>query len=161
MPVSTWRAVLGYQAAAQVGVTGFTWLVDRLDQDGVLIVTILGWLGRNAMYVRATVEMLAAKGVGVHCLALGDVDLTSLAGKMTMSVSNAVSEFERDLLIERTQAGLRRAKAAGKVLGRPSSLNAAQQDVIRARRAQGASLGALAKEYGVSRSAIQRVERRA
>lgn len=140
--------------------TGFRKLVDRLEQDDVLIVTKLDRLGRNAMDVRATVEKLADEGVRVHCLALGGVDLTSAAGKMTMSVINAVSEFERDLLIERTQAGLKRAKAAGKILGRPSALNATQQNAIRARRAQGASLGTLAKEYGVSRSAIQRVEQR-
>lgn len=140
--------------------TGFRKLVDRLEQDDVLIVTKLDRLGRNAMDVRATVEKLADEGVRVHCLALGGVDLTSAAGKMTMSVINAVSEFERDLLIERTQAGLKRAKAAGKILGRPSALNATQQEAIRARRAQGASLGTLAKEYGVSRSAIQRVEQR-
>ena len=57
----------------------------------------------------------------VHCLALGEVDLTSSAGTMTMNVLNAVAQFERDLLIERTQAGLKRAKEAGKKLGRPSS----------------------------------------
>lgn len=45
---------------------------------------------------------------------------------MTMQVIAAVAEFERDLLIERTQAGLQRAKAEGKALGRPRSLNTAQ-----------------------------------
>jgi len=87
------------------------------------------------------------------------VDLTSAAGKMTMAVIAAVAEFERDLLIERTQAGLSRAKAQGKRLGRPSSLTADQQEVARKRRNEGASLGELAKEFGVSRSAIQRLER--
>ncbi len=55
----------------------------------------------------------------VHCLALGGVDLTSSTGKLTMNVINAVAEFERDLLIERTQAGLSRAKSESKTLGRP------------------------------------------
>ncbi|MFP3803079.1 recombinase family protein, partial [Paraburkholderia sp. SIMBA_027] len=59
----------------------------------------------------------------VHCLALGGVDLASSAGKMTMSVINAVAQFERDLLIERTQSGLKRAKSEGKTLGRPARLN--------------------------------------
>lgn len=83
------------------------------------------------------------------------------AGKMTMGVIAAVAEFERDLLIERTQSGLKRAKAEGKVLGRRPALKADQQETIRQRRSAGVSLGVLAKEYGVSRSAIQRVERRA
>jgi putative DNA-invertase from lambdoid prophage Rac len=139
---------------------GFKRLVDRLESGDVLIVTKLDRLGRNAMDVRATVEKLDTEGVRVHCLALGGVDLTSAAGKMTMAVINAVAEFERDLLIERTQAGLRRAKAEGKVLGRPSILSPEQKESIRARRAEGSSLGALAREFNVSRAAIQRAEKR-
>ena len=77
-----------------------------------------------------------------------------------MSVINAVAEFERDLLVERTQSGLKRAKAEGKVLGRPSSLSTDQQDHVRTRRSEGASLGVLAKELEVSRSAIHRAEKR-
>jgi putative DNA-invertase from lambdoid prophage Rac len=139
---------------------GFVRLVDKLERGDILIVTKLDRLGRNAMDVRATVERLASEGVRVHCLALGGVDLTSPAGKMTMQVVSAVAEFERDLLIERTQSGLARAKADGKTLGRPAKLTEDQQAIIRAKRAEGASLGALAKEYGVSRAAIQRVEKR-
>ena len=138
---------------------GFAKLVDRLEAGDILIVTKLDRLGRNAMDVRSTVDNLAQEGVKVHCLALGGVDLTSAAGKMTMGVIAAVAEFERDLLVERTQAGLSRAKAEGKTLGRPSSLTADQQAVILSKRAQGLSLGALAAEYGVSRAAIQRVEK--
>lgn len=138
----------------------FAKLSDRLEKEDVLIVTKLDRLGRNAMDVRATVERLADAGVRVHCLALGGVDLCSPAGRMTMSVISAVAEFERDLLIERTQAGLRRAKAEGKVLGRPMALSIDQQAEIMARKISGESLGTLAKEYGVSRAAIQRVQRR-
>ena len=97
---------------------GFVKLIDRMESGDVLVVTKLDRLGRNAMDVRATVEQLASAGVRVHCLALGGVDLTSPAGKMTMQVIAAVAEFERDLLIERTQSGIVRAKAAGKPLGR-------------------------------------------
>lgn len=139
---------------------GFAKLVDRLETGDVLIVTKLDRLGRNAMDLRATVDMLAAQGVRVHCLALGGVDLTSAAGRMTMGVIAAVAEFERDLLIERTQAGLSRAKAAGKALGRPQALSTEQQEAIRRDRAAGISLGVLAKQYTVSRAAIQRVEKR-
>lgn len=140
---------------------GFARLVDRLETGDVLIVTKLDRLGRNAMDVRATVEMLASEGVRVHCLALGGVDLTSPAGKMTMGVISAVAEFERDLLIERTQAGLSRAKSEGKSLGRPSALTSEQLAEVRRKRAEGASLGVLAKAYGVSRAAIQRAGKRA
>lgn len=139
---------------------GFAKLLERLESGDVLVVTKLDRLGRNAMDVRATVEDLQSSGVRVHCLALGGVDLTSAAGKMTMAVIAAVAEFERDLLIERTQAGLSRAKAAGKALGRPQALSEAEQAAIIRRRRDGASLAVLAKDYRVSRAAIQRVEKR-
>ena len=139
---------------------GFAKLLDRLEAEDVLIVTKLDRLGRNAMDVRATVERLAAEGVRVHCLALGGVDLTSPAGKMTMGVIAAVAEFERDLLIERTQSGLTRAKAEGKRLGRPMALTEEQQLEIVAKRTAGASLRALAKEYGTSLASVQRAQAR-
>jgi putative DNA-invertase from lambdoid prophage Rac len=139
---------------------GFARLLDRMETGDVLVVTKLDRLGRNAMDVRATVDALAAEGVRVHCLALGGTDLTSAAGRMTMGVIAAVAEFERDLLIERTQAGLKRAKETGKVLGRPSALSPDQQAIIRQKRSEGISLGALARQYSVSRAAIQRIEKR-
>ncbi len=140
---------------------GFVKLLDRMETGDVLLVTKLDRLGRNAMDLRSTVDRLADEGIRVHCLALGGVDLTSPAGRMTMQVIAAVAEFERDLLIERTQAGLKRAKAQGKALGRPQSLNTSQQEEILAARKEGISLGILAAKYGVSRAAIQRVEKRA
>ncbi|WP_242116815.1 recombinase family protein [Sphingomonas lacusdianchii] len=139
---------------------GFAKLVDRLEAWDVLVVTKLDRLGRNATDVRQTVDSLCAIGVRVHCLALGGVDLCSAAGRMTMQVIAAVAEFERDLLIERTQAGLQRAKAEGKALGRPRSLTDAQHKEILVQRAEGVSLGVLAARYGVTRAAIQRVEKR-
>ncbi|CAN7775000.1 recombinase family protein [Paraburkholderia hospita] len=136
---------------------GFAKLLDRLEDGDVLLVTKLDRLGRNAMDVRATVEHLAGIGVRVHCLALGGVDLTSSAGKMTMQVLNAVAEFERDLLIERTQAGLKRARAQGKVLGRRPVLNATQQAEVLAKIAVGVTLSQLARDYKTSITTIMRI----
>lgn len=138
----------------------FSRLLDRLERDDVLLVTKLDRLGRNAMDVRSTVDRLAAAGVRVHCLALGGVDLSSPAGRMTMGVIAAVAEFERDLLVERTQSGLRRAKANGTRLGRPCKLSEEGQRVVFGRRREGVSLGVLAHEFGLTRSAVQRIERR-
>jgi putative DNA-invertase from lambdoid prophage Rac len=123
----------------------------------VLIVTKLDRLGRNAIDVASTVNRLAQMGVRVHCLALGGVDLTSPAGRMTMQVINAVAEFEKDLLVERTKSGLARAKAEGMKLGRPEILDAAQRTVVLAKLAGGASVSALAREMGASRQTIMRV----
>ena len=136
---------------------GFTKLLDKLEAGDVLVVTKLDRLGRIAMDVRATVERLEESGVRVHCLALGGVDLTSPAGKMTMQVINAVAEFERDLLIERTHAGIKRAKAEGKAFGRPSALTNTQQDQVKEQIKAGVPVARLAKEFNTSRQTIMRV----
>ena len=136
---------------------GFINLLNKLEGGDLLVVTKLDRLGRNAMDVRATVEHLAAIGVKVHCLALGGVDLTSPAGEMTMGVIAAVAEFERDLLIERTQSGLARAKSAGKTLGRPRSLGAQATKQVTLRLAQGETVAALAREHATSRQSIMRI----
>ncbi len=136
---------------------GFARLVDRLEAEDILIVTKLDRLGRDAMDVSATVKLLAEMGVRVYCLALGGADLTSSSGMMTMQVLNAVAQFERDLLIERTQSGLRRAKSAGKVLGRPSSLTEIQKQEVRKDLAGGMSVSALARKFSTSRQTVMRV----
>ncbi len=136
---------------------GFMRLLDRLERDDVLIVTKMDRLGRNAIDVSTTVARLAEIGVRVHCLALGGMDLTSPAGKMTMGVINSVAQFERDLLIERTHSGLSRAKAANVILGRPATLDAEKQEAVRAALAAGASVASLARDHGTSRQTIMRV----
>jgi len=140
---------------------GFSRLLDRLEDGDVLIVTKLDRLGRNAMDVRATVDHLASIGVRVHCMALGGVDLTSAAGKMTMGVLGAVAEFERDLLIERTQAGLARARAEGKTMGRPRALSDQQRDAVLDRLTAGESVAAIARALDVSRPTVMRIRDRA
>lgn len=139
---------------------GFSALVGKLEEGDILVVTKLDRLGRNAMDVRATVEALTGLGVRVHCLALGGVDLTSAAGKMTMGVLAAVAEFERDLLIERTQSGLARAKAAGKALGRPLALDEGQARAAREKLAAGLSVASVARELKTSRQTVMRLRDR-
>ena len=136
---------------------GFRKLQEKLETGDVLIVTKLDRLGRDAMDVRKTVEQLAASGIRVHCLALGGVDLTSAAGKMTMQVISAVAEFEKDLLIERTHSGLARARAAGKRFGRPPALNQEQRQAALEQLKAGASISAIAREFGTSRQTIMRL----
>ena len=149
------ETISGSIAAAQR--RGFVRLMDKLETGDILVVTKLDRLGRNAMDVRATVDRLAGLGVRVHCLALGGADLASAAGKMTMQIIAAVAEFERDLLVERTQAGLARAKAEGKSLGRPRALTHDQREDVVRRLDDGASVSALAREYATSRQTVLRV----
>ena len=85
------------------------------------------------------------------------VDLTSPAGKMTMQVIAAVAEFERDLLIERTKAGISRARSQGKRFGRPLSLSQDQRAQALGRLASGATVSQVAREFATSRQTIMRV----
>jgi putative DNA-invertase from lambdoid prophage Rac len=135
---------------------GFARLLDKMERGDVLVVTKLDRLGRDAIDVSTTVAKLEEMGIRVHCLALGGVDLTSSAGKLTMGVINAVAQFERDLLIERTQSGLARAKAQGKPLGRPAALTSEQQAQVRGRIAKGETVSAIARDLGTSRQTIMR-----
>ncbi|MBD8649473.1 recombinase family protein [Rhizobium sp. CFBP 13726] len=135
----------------------FSRLVDKLEAGDILIVTKLDRLGRDATDVSTTVKALAEIGVRVYCLALGSVDLASSAGTMTMNVINAVAQFERDLLIERTQSGLARVKSEGKVLGRPQKLSLKQKAEARKDLAAGMSISAVARKFDTSRQTIMRV----
>lgn len=137
---------------------GFIRLLDRMESGDVLIVTKLDRLGRNAMDIRKMVEKLATLDIRVHCLALGGVDLTSAAGKMTMQVISAVAEFERDLLLERTHSGIARARAAGKRFGRPPALNEERQMAVIARLKAGDSISAVARQFSTTRQTILRIK---
>jgi putative DNA-invertase from lambdoid prophage Rac len=137
---------------------GFMKLLDRLERDDVLVVTKLDRLGRNSIDVQMTVNRLAELGVRVHCLALGGVDLTSPAGRMTMGVIAAVAQFEKDLLIERTLSGQARAKAAGVKFGRPPVLANGEQTKVLEQLAAGTSISAIARSAGTSRATILRLK---
>jgi putative DNA-invertase from lambdoid prophage Rac len=136
---------------------GFMRLLDKMEKGDVLIVTKLDRLGRDAIDVSLTVAKLESMGIRVHCLALGGVDLTSSAGKMTMGVINAVAQFERDLLIERTQSGLARAKSQGKALGRPQILSELQKQLVMQELQEQKAIAAIARTFNTSRQTIMRI----
>jgi len=136
---------------------GFALLLDKMETGDVLIVTKMDRLGRDAIDVSTTVTKLETMGIRVHCLALGGVDLTSSAGKMTMGVINTVAQFERDLLIERTQSGLDRAKSNGKTLGRPNTLSKSQRKQTIQQIQEGKAIAAIARQFNVSRQTIMRI----
>ncbi|CAB3770504.1 recombinase family protein [Paraburkholderia solisilvae] len=135
---------------------GFQALIEhKLEAGDVLIVTKLDRLGRNTSDVLATVERLTAMDVRLHCIAIPGTDLTSPSGRFTLTVLAAVATFERDLLVERTHAGLARARSEGRIGGRKESLTPEQKAEIQAAMAQGnVSARALAKQYGVAPNTI-------
>jgi putative DNA-invertase from lambdoid prophage Rac len=139
----------------------FAKLMMKMEWGDVLVVTKLDRIGRNAMDVTATVEALGQRNIKVTCIQLGSMDLTSPAGKMTMGVLAHVAQFERDLLIERTNAGLARSKANGIKSGRKATFNQKIQADIRSRIENGATIAGLAKEFATTRQTIMRVRNRA
>lgn len=135
----------------------FSLLLKKLEPSDLLIVTKLDRLGRDSTDVVSTVNQLRDMGVSVKCLALGGTDLTSSVGQMTMTILAAVAQFERDLIKERTYAGLARAKSEGRVGGRRVKLTQEQQADILSRLQSGGGVRALAREYEVVPSTIMRV----
>lgn len=84
----------------------------------LLVVSKLDRLVQDAIDVLQTVRQLGERDIRVIVLQLGNTDLTSPAGKLLLSMLAAVAEMECDLLVERIQVGLARAKAEGKTLCR-------------------------------------------
>ena len=136
----------------------FRELLTKIRDGETLLVSKLDRLGRDAIDVLQTVRDLGVRNIKVVVHQLGSTDLTSPAGKLLLSMLAAVAEMERDLLIERTQAGLTRARAEGKKLGRPSKIAPEQRSDILMSLSQGASISALARRYAVSRATIAGVK---
>lgn len=132
----------------------FSEMLSKIRDGETLVVAKLDRLGRDAIDVLQTVRKLADRNIKVIVYQLGTTDLTSAAGKLLLSMLAAVAEMERDLLIERTQAGLLRAKAEGKKLGRPPIIAPEDCRAIIEKKNNGISVSALAREYGVSRATI-------
>ena len=88
---------------------GFAAMLAKMRDGETLIVSKLDRLGRDSFDVIATVRMLADRDIRVILHSLGGVDLVSPTGKLLVTMLAAVAEMERDLLIERTHAGIARA----------------------------------------------------
>lgn len=133
---------------------GFVKLVERLEEGDTLIVTKLDRIGRDSIDVQQTVRLFADRGIRLIVLQLGNLDLTSSAGELMVKVLAAVADFERDLIVERTQAGQARARAEGKHMGRPSKTNDAEKAAIRQRLEAGESVSQVARDAGISRASV-------
>ena len=132
----------------------FSRLLNKIRDGETLVVSKLDRLGRDAVDVLQTVRLLATRGIQVIVLQLGKVDLASVAGKLLLTMLVAVAEMERDLLVERTQAGLQRARSQGKRLGRPVKTTEEQRQEIRSLLNEGRSVSDVARLFNVSRASI-------
>lgn len=132
----------------------FSLLLDKIRDAETIVVSRLDRLGRDAIDILSTVKHLSERNIKVIVLQLGNTDLTSTTGKLLLTMLSAVAEMERSIIVERTQAGLARAKAEGKQLGRRSKTTNEQKAEIRSRLSAGESVSAVARAYGVSRATV-------
>src|SRR6187551_97732 len=128
----------------------------RRRRFDVLVVWRLDRLGRNLRHLILLLDELTAVGVAFVSLAEG-IDATTPAGRLQLHVLGAIAEFERDRIRERVVAGLDRAKAQGRRLGRPR----VQVPVDRLRRFASLPTAEAALALGVSRSTVKRWRRQA
>jgi DNA invertase Pin-like site-specific DNA recombinase len=152
-----WAAAVEYVDHGVSGSTGSRPALDRLVKDArrrkfdVLVTWKLDRLGRNLKHLITLLEDLQALGVAFVSLGEG-IDATTPAGKLQMHILGAIAEFERGRIVERVRAGLARAKAQGKRLGRqPYAIADAQFEAVADR-----SLRDAAVALGVSRSVVHR-----
>jgi DNA invertase Pin-like site-specific DNA recombinase len=144
------EGVSGKRPAAQR--PAFQDLLSKIRKGETLVVSKMDRLGRDAIDVLQTVRQLQEKGVHVIVHQLGNTDLTSPAGKLLLF--SALAEMERDLLVERTQAGSARAKSEGKKLGRKAKTDGEQREEIRKRLEAGEPVSAVARAFDISRANV-------
>jgi len=104
---------------------GLTSCLKSLQNGNTLVVWKLDRLGRNLKHLVNTIEELKTKGVGFKVLTGqgAQIDTTTAHGKMVFGVFAALAKFERELIIERTRAGLASARARGRLGGRPRKMD--------------------------------------
>lgn len=136
--------------------SGLKELLRHVQPNQVVVVWKLDRLGRSLKHLIQTVDALQLRGVGFRSLSEA-IDTTTSGGRLVFHVFAALAEFERDLIRERTKAGLQSARARGRVGGRPKTM-----DPLKARLAEtlmrepGASVSLICQTLRVSKSTLYR-----
>ena len=131
-------------------------LFDHVRPGDTVVVWRLDRLGRSLRHLIDTVNTLADRGIGLRSLT-ESIDTTSSGGKLVFHVFGALAEFERELIGERTRAGLAAARARGRVGGRPSVMTPDKIATARQMLDTGDyTVAAVAEVVGVSRASIYR-----
>jgi DNA invertase Pin-like site-specific DNA recombinase len=113
-------------------------------------------LGRSLQHLLSFLSELKAKGIGLYLHQQG-VDTSTPAGKALFQMLGVFAEFEHAMIIDRVRAGLRRARAQGKRLGRPRVSDQIEK-AIRKELANGRGIHATAQALGVGAGTVQRVK---
>lgn len=131
-------------------------LFDHVRPGDTVVVWRLDRLGRSLRHLIDTVNALADRQVGFRSL-VENIDTTTAGGKLVFHIFGALAEFERELISERTNAGLSAARARGRVGGRPSAMTPAK--TVEARRMYESgdyTWEQIAEMFGVSRMTVYR-----
>ena len=123
--------------------------------NNTLVVWKLDRLGRSLGFLCELIERLKGQGAGFQSLTDG-IDTTTTGGKLVFHIMGALAEFERDLIRERTKAGMKAAKKRGKHVGRPKALSNGQIQHMRELLNSGKTQGEVAELLGVSANTIGR-----
>lgn len=133
--------------------------LKTLRKGDTLVVWKLDRLGRNLKQLVNLVQELHDKGVGLKVLTGqgANIDTTTPSGKMVFAIFAALAEFERELIRERTIAGLAAARARGKKGGRKLAINKIQLALVQsAMENKQTKVNELCKEFGISRTTLYR-----
>lgn len=138
---------------------GLAHCLKALREGDTLIVWKLDRLGRDLRHLVNTVHDLTARGIGFKVLAGqgAALDTTTPAGKLVFGIFAALAEFERELIAERTRAGLASARARGRKGGRPFKMTSAKIRLAMAAMGQPETkVGDLCKELQITRQTLYR-----
>jgi DNA invertase Pin-like site-specific DNA recombinase len=129
--------------------------LDALREGDVLTVWKLDRLGRNTQHVLAVVDDLMSRGIGFRSITEG-LHTEGAMGKAMLTIMAAFAQLERDIMIERTRAGLAAAAANGRKGGRPRKVDDAAANKARRMREKGINATDIAKLLGISRATVYR-----
>jgi DNA invertase Pin-like site-specific DNA recombinase len=138
---------------------GLAACLKALREGDVLVVWKLDRLGRDLKHLVNTVHDLTARGIGLRVLTGqgANIDTTTASGKLVFGIFAALAEFERELIRERTLAGLQAARARGRKGGRKFGLSKAQVRLAQAAmRHRDTKVSELCAELGVTRVTLYR-----
>ena len=136
-------------------------LLKDIDERDIVVVARLDRLARSTLDLLHTVDVITKAGAQFRSLADTWCDTTTPHGKLILTVLAGLAEFERTLIMERTQAGIARAREKGVTFGRPTKLNPRQRRMIAERYAAGETMAALARAFDVSEPTVWRALRAA
>ncbi len=132
-------------------------LLARLQPGDVVLVTRLDRLARSTRDLLNILDTIGKAGAGFKSLADTWADTTTPHGRLMLTVLGGLAEFERELILARTNDGRVRAKSRGVKFGRPNALTAHQRQEALQRLGEGATQADLARTYGVSQATISRL----